>query len=312
MRRPRLEVDRCVRQPDDERGVDRRCLHLGRTRVDDGKGVQCSPGPCQVRQAGCCGPGTPRRPLHGRPRPGVIGIGQVEVTAAQARGAPRDDEWTDHRPGTGDCHGEVRDIERHGIGIGGGIRVSRVAEHVAGTREGGAAMALRPGVRGPVLDDIAHAGAGEDECDRLGNRVGALDGHLRALTAVDRFACPGRAAIEVTGGDDLGGDQVAQVHRRIAQRVGHLGRIVDEAAAHTRTEQSSHQRGSQALLAADRQGVGEYPLAVEPEEPFEVRVVHAFQPNLAGRPAQLHAGVRSPDDGHVVAGPRSGGKRGIV
>lgn len=236
----------------------------------------------------------------------------MEVAAAQARGASRDDEWTDHRARTGDCHGEVGDIEGHGIGIGGGIRVGRVAKHVAGALEGCAAMALRPGVRGPVLDDIAHAGAREDECDRLGHRAGALNGYLRALTAVDRFTCLGRAAMQVTGGDHLGGDQVAQVHRDISQGFGHLGRIVDEAAAHTRTEQASHQRGSQALLAADRQGVGEYPLAVETEEPFEMRVVHAVQPNLTRGPAHLHAGVRSPDDGHVVAGPRSGGKRGIV
>ena len=141
----------------------------------------------------------------------------MQVPASQTGGAPGDDERTDDCTRTGGRHGKVRDVQRHSVLISSGIRVRDIAQHVAGTVPCPATMPLRGGVQCLVAHDIGDAGAGEDEGDSVRHRPVSLDGHLRGASSVDHVTRTRGRTMEVAGGGDIGGDEVAHVHRDVAQ-----------------------------------------------------------------------------------------------
>ena len=141
----------------------------------------------------------------------------MQVPAPQTGGAPGDHERTDDCTRTGGRHGKVRDVQRHGVLISSRIRVRDIAQHVAGAVPCPAAMPLRGGVHCLVTHDIADAGAGEDEGDGVRHRPVSLDSHLRGASPVDHVTRACGRTVEVAGGGDIGGDEVAHVHRDVAQ-----------------------------------------------------------------------------------------------
>lgn len=145
VRRACFVSDLRTRQGDDEGAFDRWGIDVVDTRVNQGEHLQRGPATSDLREAGGDGrmARTTMRPLGRQPRPRGVSVGLMQVPTPQAGCATGDDKGADHGLRSEGRDRDVRHVQSHGLGVGCGVWVRCITEHLAGSLERCAPMTAR-------------------------------------------------------------------------------------------------------------------------------------------------------------------------